>query len=262
MGEFVGKVVLITGASSGIGAETAVHFAAEGAGLALVGRDEGRLEKTAQDCMAKGLAKDKVLTIKADMCVEEDVKRIVESTITYFGRLDVLVNNAGQAKLDLLRSETVMENFDDLLKLNVRSVVQLTNLAVPHLITSKGSVVNVSSLAGKRVAHMSFSYNILRAATDQFTRCCAVDLAPKSVRVNAVNPGAIKTPLLTGFGIPAEQIEEVCAKMHPLGRIGQPTDVASAIKFLASNAASFITGETLSIDGGRHAYCARELGTI
>nr|XP_054766853.1 glucose 1-dehydrogenase-like [Lytechinus pictus] len=196
MEEFVGKVVLITGASSGIGAETALEFASSGASLALVGRDEERLEKSAQDCLAKGLSKEKVLTIKADMCIEDDVKRIMDSTITHFGKLDVL-------------------------------------------------------------SSMSLSYNITRAANDQFTRCCALDLASKGVRVNAVNPGAIETPLLTGFGVPVDQIEEVMGKLHPMGRVGQSSEVAKAIKFLASDAASFITGETLSIDGGRHVACAR-----
>ncbi|XP_063964202.1 3-oxoacyl-[acyl-carrier-protein] reductase FabG-like isoform X2 [Lytechinus pictus] len=257
MEEFGGKVVLITGASSGIGAETALEFASSGASLALVGRDEERLEKSAQDCLAKGLSKEKVLTIKADMCIEDDVKRIMDSTITHFGKLDVLVNNAGLAKLDFLKSDEIMQNFDELLKINVRSAVQLTNLAVPHLIASKGCVVNMSSFAGKRVSSMSLSYNITRAANDQFTRCCALDLASKGVRVNAVNPGAIETPLLTGFGVPVDQIEEVMGKLHPMGRVGQSSEVAKAIKFLASDAASFITGETLSIDGGRHVACAR-----
>eukprot|EP00057_Strongylocentrotus_purpuratus_P033440 XP_791402.2 PREDICTED: 17-beta-hydroxysteroid dehydrogenase 14 [Strongylocentrotus purpuratus] len=247
----------MTGASSGIGAETALHFAAEGAGLALVGRDEGRLEKTAQDCLAKGLAKDKVLTIKADMCVEDDVKRIMESTITHFGKLDVLVNNAGGASPCSLTSENLMENYDRDVRLNVRSVIQLTNLATPHLIASKGNVVNVSSVCGIRVMANMLPYNMAKAAVDQLTRCAALELASKGVRVNAVNPGTIMTPIQFMYGHSDEQIRERASKTHPMGRAGETNEVAPAIKFLASNAASFITGETLSIDGGRHVACAR-----
>nr|XP_054767292.1 3-oxoacyl-[acyl-carrier-protein] reductase FabG-like [Lytechinus pictus] len=257
MGEFEGKVVLITGASSGIGAETALEFASSGASLALVGRDEERLEKYAQDCLAKGLTKEKVLTIKADVCVEDDVKRIMESTITHFGRLDVLVNNSGACMLSPLSSENLMETYDHMIKLNVRSVLQITNLAAPHLIESKGCVVNVSSICGKRVVPGMLAYNISKAAIDQFTRCSALDLASKGVRVNAVNPGTIMTPLQTVFGMSAEDNHVRASKVHPMGRAGEVNEVAPAIKFLASNAASFITGETLSIDGGRHVSCAR-----
>ncbi|XP_054767766.2 uncharacterized oxidoreductase MT0954-like [Lytechinus pictus] len=257
MAEFDGKVVLITGASSGIGAETAIEFAASGASLALVGRDEERLEKSAQACLAKGLTKDKVLTIKADMCVEDDVKRIMDSTITHFGKLDVLVNNAGRGAPSTLSSENLMENYDHMIKLNVRSVLQITNLAAPHLIESKGCVVNVSSVCAKRVMAGMLAYNVAKAAIDQFTRCTALDLAPKGVRVNAVNPGTIMTPAQTVYGMSNEQIHERASKVHPMGRAGEASEVAPAIKFLASNAASFITGETLSIDGGRHVSCAR-----
>ncbi|XP_030840380.1 uncharacterized protein LOC575758 isoform X2 [Strongylocentrotus purpuratus] len=208
--------------------------------------------------MVKGLAKDKVLTIKADMCVEDDVKRIVESTITHFGRLDVLVNNAGGSIPCFLTSEDLMKNYDRIVKLNVRSVIQLTNLATTHLIASKGSVVNVSSVCGKRVmAGMLLPYNISKAAVDQFTRCAALELASKGVRVNAVNPGTIMTPIKLKYGKSEEEVRERASKTHPMGRAGESNEVAPAIKFLASNVASFITGETLSIDGGRHVGCAR-----
>ncbi|XP_071504245.1 3-oxoacyl-[acyl-carrier-protein] reductase FabG-like [Diadema antillarum] len=257
MGLFDGKVVLITGASSGIGAETAIQFAEDGASLALVGRNEERLENTAKECFGKGLSKDKVLTIKADVCEEEDVKRIMDVTIHHFGKLDVLVNNAGGgAPCDLL-NEDLMKTFDWVMKLNVRSVLQLSNLAVPHLIATKGAIVNVSSVCGKRVMANMTVYNMAKATIDQFTRVTAVELAPKGVRVNAVNPGTIMTPIQFAYGMNDEQIRERAKKVHPLGRPGESNEVAPVIKFLASDAASFITGETLSIDGGRHVLCAR-----
>eukprot|EP00057_Strongylocentrotus_purpuratus_P024087 XP_011678561.1 PREDICTED: 17-beta-hydroxysteroid dehydrogenase 14-like [Strongylocentrotus purpuratus] len=190
------------------------------------------------------------------MCVEEGVKRIMESTITHFGRLDVLVNNAGISLFDTLTSEALLENYDHTTKVNVRSIIQLTNLATPHLIESKGSVVNVSSICGKRVVRNYLSYNITKAVIDQFTRCTAVDLASKGVRVNAVNPGTIMTPIFSNHGLSEEELREQLGKEHPLGRVGEPSDVASVIKFLASNAATFVTGETLSIDGGRQCSCA------
>ncbi|XP_072178568.1 3-oxoacyl-[acyl-carrier-protein] reductase FabG-like [Diadema setosum] len=256
MGSFDGKVVLITGASSGIGAVTAFHFAEDGASLVLAGRNEERLGKTAQECLSKGLSKDKVLTIKAEMTKEEDVQRIMDTTIKHFGRLDVLVNNAGVVDVTTILGEHLMESYDWTMNINVRSVLQLSKLAAPHLIATKGSIVNNSSICGKRSLKLLLVYNISKSALDHFTRVTAIELASKGVRVNSVNPGVIVTPIHGAlYGKDDDQVRDFAAKDHPLGRAGESDEVASVIKFLASDAASYITGEVISVDGGRHAVC-------
>ncbi|XP_071497222.1 3-oxoacyl-[acyl-carrier-protein] reductase FabG-like [Diadema antillarum] len=255
MGTFDGRVVLITGASSGIGAVTAVQFAEDGASLALGGRNEERLEEVAKECLSKGLSEDKVLTIKADLAKEEDVQRTMDMIIKHFGRLDVLVNNAGVVDATSILGEDLMKTYDRIMSINIRSVLQLSKLAIPHLIATKGAIVNISSIVGKRVCPGFMAYNMSKCALDHFTRVTALELAPKGVRINAVNPGVIITPMLDVFPVSTEEVREIAAKDHPLGRAGECDDVAPVIKFLASKAASFITGETISIDGGRHALC-------
>ncbi|XP_022102349.1 uncharacterized protein LOC110985559 [Acanthaster planci] len=257
MPSFAGKVILITGASSGIGAETAVEFAESGCGgLALVGRNKENLDAVCQQCQDKGVPKEKVLGIIADMAKDEDVQRIMDSTIQQFGQLDVLVNNAGIWCVKYLGEEGIMNVYDDIIRVNVRAVLQLTHLAVPHLAQSKGNIVNVSSICATRTLPMMITYNMSKAAIMQFTKCCALELAAKQVRVNAVNPGTIMTPVHERSGR-ADSVVEKAKKVHAMGRIGQSSEVAKAILFLASDDASFMTGTNLPIDGGRHAMCPR-----
>ncbi|XP_059494295.1 3-oxoacyl-[acyl-carrier-protein] reductase FabG [Stegostoma tigrinum] len=153
-----------------------------------------------------------------------------------------------------------MEHFDQIMNINVRSVYNLTRLAVPHLIQSHGSIVNVSSVNGQRSFPGVVAYCMSKSALDQFTRCLALDLAPKKVRVNAVCPGVIVTDIHKRAGLGESEYAEFlnkCKVTHALGRPGQVDEVAQAIAFLASDAASFITGVTLPVDGGRHAMCPR-----
>lgn len=183
---FAGKVVLITGASSGIGAQTAVKFAKLGASLSLTGRKLENLEKVAAECCLDGGKKP--LLIPGDITVEADTKRILEETIKRYGQLDVLVNNAGIIETGTIES-TSMEQYDRVMNTNIRSMYYLTMLAVPHLIKTQGNVVNVSSVNGIRSFPGVLAYNLSKASVDQFTRCVALELAPKNVRVNSVNPG-------------------------------------------------------------------------
>uniref|UniRef100_A0AAR5Q035 Uncharacterized protein n=1 Tax=Dendroctonus ponderosae TaxID=77166 RepID=A0AAR5Q035_DENPD len=223
--QFIGKVVLITGASSGIGAATAQHFAKLGASLALTGRNKDNLQKVATECSKIGAKKEPLLLI-AELTNEDQTKAIVDDTVIHFGKLDVLVNNA----------------------------------AVPHLIATKGNVVNVSSVNGIRAFSGVLAYCMSKAAVDQFTRCTALELAPKQVRVNAVNPGVVLTELQKRGGMNQEQYEAFLKRSqetHALGRPGNPEEVAKTIAFLASDSASFITGASLPVDGGRHAMCPR-----
>ncbi|XP_004529528.1 uncharacterized protein LOC101449709 [Ceratitis capitata] len=251
-----GKVVIITGASSGIGAATAVDFAKLGAKVVLVGRNEANLKKTEAACKTANDTAE-LLPIIADVTV--DAERIIQTTIDQFGQLDVLVNNAGYAELGNILDVDV-EHFDRVLNTNLRAVFLLTKLAAPYLIKTQGNIVNVSSVAGLRSFPGVSSYCTAKAAVDQFTRCIALDLAPHKVRVNAVNPGDIVTDFHRRMGMKDEDYVkylEHCKTTHALGRIGQPREVVDAILFLASESASFITGATLPIDGGKHAMCPR-----
>ncbi|XP_076046081.1 3-oxoacyl-[acyl-carrier-protein] reductase FabG-like isoform X2 [Oratosquilla oratoria] len=251
-----GKVAIITGASSGIGAASAILFSKLGATLSLTGRNVDNLESVASTCKEHGT---QPLVIKADMNKETDVKQIVEQTVGKFGRIDVLVNNAGIMALGGIEN-TSLDQYDRLMNTNVRSIYQLTMLSVPHLIESKGNVVNVSSVNGVRSFAGVLAYSISKAAVDQMTRCVALDLAPKQVRVNSVNPGVVITELHKRGGLNEEAYAnflERAKQTHALGRPGVPDEVAKTIAFLASDDASFITGASLPVDGGRHAMCPR-----
>jgi len=255
IGNLTGKVALITGASSGIGAATAKLFSKLGATVALTGRDEANLNKVGEQCTAG----KKPLIIAGDLVKEADTKRIMETTISHFGSLNVLVNCAGILELGNIEN-TTLEQYDRVFNINVRSMYHLTMLAVPHLVKTKGNIVNVSSVNGLRSFPNVLAYNMSKSAVDQFTRCVALELAPKQVRVNGVNPGVTITELQKRGGLNEEayaKFLEHSKNTHALGRPGEPEEVASAIVFLASDAASFITGATLPVDGGRHAMCPR-----
>lgn len=252
-----GKVALITGASSGIGAGTSVMFAKLGAQLALNGRDLDNLAKVARECTECGAPEP--LLVPGDLTNEDTVKKTVEDTIARYGRLDVLVNSAGILAMGTIETEAITQ-YDKVMNVNVRSVYLLTQLCVPHLIETKGSIINVSSITGQRSFPGVLAYCMSKAAIDQFTSCIALELAPKQVRVNSVCPGVIITDVHKRAGLDEEQYAqflEKCKQTHALGRPGQVDEVAHAIAFLASDAASFITGVNLPVDGGRHAMCPR-----
>ncbi|XP_062564628.1 3-oxoacyl-[acyl-carrier-protein] reductase FabG-like [Armigeres subalbatus] len=255
--DFTGKVVLITGASSGIGAATAKYFTALGASVVLTGRNAENLNKTGSECEALG--KEKPLLLVADVTSTDDNIRVIEKIIKKFGKLDVLVNNAGKGLSGGIENTSV-EQYDDIMNTNVRAVYHLTMLAVPHLIESKGNIVNVSSVAGTRSFPNFLAYSVSKAALDQFTRCVALELGPKQVRVNSVNPAVIITDFHNRLGMSAEAYAaylKSCEQTHALGRVGQPSEVAAAIAFLAGDSASFITGTCLCVDGGKNVMCPR-----
>ncbi|XP_035438476.2 3-oxoacyl-[acyl-carrier-protein] reductase FabG [Spodoptera frugiperda] len=256
---FANKVVLITGASSGIGADTAVEFSKLEAKLVLTGRNKENLEKTAQKCEDVSPSKLRPVSVVADIVNERDVEELLKETINHFGQLDVLVNNAGIMGLGSIEV-TSLDQYDSIMNTNVRGPYYLTMLATPHLIKSKGNIVNVSSVAGIRSFSNVLAYCVSKAALDQFTRCVSLELASKGVRVNAVNPGVIETGIHLRGGVSEEDYAaylEKCKETHAIGRTGTTKEVADAIIFLASEGASNITGITMPVDGGRHAMCPR-----
>ncbi|CAG9795247.1 unnamed protein product [Diatraea saccharalis] len=256
---FKGKVVIITGASSGIGADTALDFAKLEASLVLTGRNKENLDKVGKQCEDLSPQKLKPLTVISDINKENDVENIIKLTLDRFSRLDILVNNAGILEAGTIET-TSLDQYDRVMNTNVRGPYHLTMLAVPHLIKTKGNIVNVSSVAGLRSFQNVLAYCMSKSALDQFTRCVALELGSKGVRVNAVNPGVISTGIHMKSTMNEQQYEEFlkkCAETHAIGRAGNAKEVSSVIVFLASDAASNITGATLPVDGGRHAMCPR-----
>lgn len=245
---FDGKVILITGGSSGIGADAACHLAELGAKVAIVGRNEGRLDEVVEKI--KSANSSTPLKIIAD--VTKDAERIVNETINHFSKLDVLVNNAGFAIFDNT-SEIKLFEFDRVFDTNVRSVITLTKLCIPYLELTKGNVVNISSTAGIYPIPCMTTYCISKAALNQFTKCAALDLSSKQIRVNSVNPALIRTPFRDNISTPDqnEKMIEQAKSKYPLRRVGEVRDTSAAIAFLANDeSASFLTGILLTVDGG------------
>uniref|UniRef100_A0A0K0E9N8 3-oxoacyl-[acyl-carrier-protein] reductase FabG n=1 Tax=Strongyloides stercoralis TaxID=6248 RepID=A0A0K0E9N8_STRER len=251
-------VAVITGASSGIGRATAIYFAEKKYRLALCGRNETALNECVQKCIEKGLNKEQVTTTIGDLCEESICKKLVENAVNVFGRIDVLVNGAGILVNGCVDS-TPITDYDKQFNVNVRSIILLTQFALPYIKKTKGSIVNVSSVAGTRSFPHATYYCMSKAALDQFTKCLALEVAP-DVRVNSVNPGVIVTDIHKRAGMDEATYAaflERCKTTHILGRAGEDIEVAKAIYFLASDMASFTTGELLHVDGGRNLMCPR-----
>ena len=250
------KIALVTGASSGIGRAVSLLFARHGANVLAVGRNQSELGSLRDDArQSEGLVK----THLADLTLTSQVDRLVTDTIEAYGKIDILVNCAGIIKTGSIE-DTTLEDWDKMMNVNLRSMFYLTQKCVPYLVRSKGNVVNVSSVTGTRAFPNVLAYCVSKAATDQLTRCAALELAAKGVRVNAVNPGVVITNLHKRGGMSEpnyEKFVEHARNTHPLGRAGTPEEIAELILFLASEKASWITGATYEIDGGRAQTCAR-----
>jgi NAD(P)-dependent dehydrogenase (short-subunit alcohol dehydrogenase family) len=250
------KVVIVTGASSGIGYATALQFAAVGAKVVAVGRNEKELNTLREE--AQSLDGNVKIQL-GDVREVKQVDRLVTDTAETYGRVDVLVNCAGIIQNGSIEN-TTLDEWDKMMDINLRSVFYLMQRCVPHLEKTKGNIVNVSSVAGPRAFPNLLAYCVSKAAADQLTRCAALDLAPKGVRVNAVNPGVVVTNLHKRGGMTDENYSSFLKNSentHPLGRVGDPKEVADLICFLASEKAAWITGVTYEIDGGRALTCAR-----
>jgi NAD(P)-dependent dehydrogenase (short-subunit alcohol dehydrogenase family) len=248
--DFEGKVALVTGATSGIGMAAARRFAAQGAKVAAVGRKKEILATVATSDIA---------TYAVDLLSEEETARLVQDVVKDLRGIDILVNAAGIIANGTVEN-TTLADYDLMMNINVRSLFQLTQLALPSIVERKGNIVNVSSVTGLRAFPGVFAYCVSKAALDQLTRCAALELAPKGVRVNAVNPGVVRTNLHRNSGMNEDSYAafvERSKTTHPLGRVGEAEEVADLILFLASSKAAWITGATYSIDGGRAQTCAR-----
>lgn len=249
-------VALVSGATSGIGEATALLLAERGWIVAATGRRQDRLAELAAKAPAGAIH-----TFAADLTEDADVARLIEAVTTKLGPLRGLVNAAGILEGGSLENASI-DSFDRVMNINVRSVALLTKAALPSLrqTGSGASIVNVSSVAGTRSFPGILAYCTSKAALDQMTRCLALELAAEGIRVNAVNPGVVVTELHRTSGMDEAAYAAFLERSrltHPMGRVGQPDEVAESIAWLLSDASGWVTGATLPIDGGRHLTCAR-----
>ncbi len=245
--KLAGKVAVVTGASKGIGASIATHLAAAGAAVVV----NYAKSKEGADRVAAEIARGggKAVAVQADVAKPDDVRRLFAETKKAFGKLDVLVNNAGIFEFAPLEAVTP-EHFHRQFDLNVLGLLLVTQEAVKLFGPSGGSVVNISSVVSTKAPPGTAVYSATKAAVDAVTRSLAKELGPRKVRVNSINPGMVETEGFHAAGIAESDFRKQTEAQTPLGRIGQPQDVAPAAVFLASPDASWITGETFYISGG------------
>jgi NAD(P)-dependent dehydrogenase (short-subunit alcohol dehydrogenase family) len=247
--QFENKVVLITGGTSGIGRVTAVAFAKEGAKVVVSGR---RKAEGAETVTLVEKAGGQGLFVQADVTDEEQVKKLVQTTVDHFGRLDIAFNNAGVEGVAPLTEATVAQ-YDQIFNINVKGVFLSLKYEIPAMLKNGGgAIVNTSSIAGTVGMAGAGLYIASKHAVNGLTKTAALEVAKQGIRVNSVSPAAIQTDMLDRFLGDEEQAKkkEYFAGLHPIGRIGKPEEIASAVLYLSSPGASFITGHDLLVDGG------------
>jgi 3-oxoacyl-[acyl-carrier protein] reductase len=242
-----GQVAVVTGASKGIGASIARHLAADGAAVVVnFSSSKEGADRVVAEITSKG---GKAVAVQANVAKQADIQRLFAEAKKQFGRVDILVNNAGIYEFQPLEQVTP-EHFHKQFDLNVLGLILTSQEAVKHIGPSGGAIINIGSVAATAGLPGTSVYGGTKAAVDAVTRALAKELGPKKIRVNSINPGMVETEGWHAAGIAESDFRKQVEATTPLGRIGQPQDIAPAVVFLASNDATWITGETLFISGG------------
>jgi 3-oxoacyl-[acyl-carrier protein] reductase len=245
--KLTGKVAVVTGASKGIGASIAKHLADEGAAVAVnYATSREGAERVVAEITGQG---GKAIAVQANVAKEPDIRRLFAEAKKAFGRIDILVNNAGVYEFAPLEHVTA-EHFHKMFDLNVLGLILASQEAVKHFGPASGNIVNISSVVATAALPNASVYSATKAAVDAVTKSLAKELGPRSIRVNAINPGMVETEGVRSAGIANSDFRKQTELQTPLGRIGQPQDIAPAAVFLASADSGWITGETLHIAGG------------
>lgn len=239
-----GKVALVTGGSRGIGFATAKILSENGANVVITGKDQERLEKASSEISNS-------FAIVADVRKTDDVKNAVRKTVEKFGRLDILVNNAGVFPKIKKLHEIDDDEWNEVLDVNLTGQFRVTKEAIPHLQKTSGSIINISSDAGLK-AYQGFNadaYSATKAALIVLTKCWALEYSKDKIRVNCICPGVVNTDMTKPF-VKTQKDKDFMNAEHPLGRIGEPEEVAKAVLYFASDDAAWTTGAVLAVDGG------------
>ncbi|HZG75079.1 MAG TPA: SDR family oxidoreductase [Paenibacillus sp.] len=255
MRRFEGKSVLVTGGATGIGYATALRFLSEGASVAILGRREN-VARAALEALRESVPAGRAMFVQGDVAKEEDVLRCVGEVVDAFGGVDVLVNNAAMStSVDFAGAET--SEWKPVFDVIAFGTYFCSRTVARHMIErgNGGAIVNVSSINAYRALPLSSHYNAAKGASDQLTRCTAVELAPHGIRVNAVNPGFVDTPMSVVDGeneLETDWFKDIYVERRkiPQARAGGPEEIASVVAFLASDDASYICGATIPVDGG------------
>lgn len=245
--KLAGKVALVTGASKGIGASIASHLAEEGAAVVVnYSSSKAGADRVVAEITSKG---GRAIAVKANVAKEEEIRHLFAETKKAFGPLDILVNNAGVYEFSPLDDVTA-EHFHRMFDLNVLGLILASQEAVRNFGPNGGNIINISSVVSTAALPNASVYSATKAAVDAVTRSLAAELGQRQIRVNAINPGMVETEGVHAAGIAESDFRKEVESQTPLGRIGQPHDIASAAVFLASGDSGWITGETLRIAGG------------
>ncbi len=250
-----GKTALITGGGEGIGKATALLFCKEGAKVGITGRVKEKLNAVLKEAEGSG----EIIALQGDVSREEDVKRIVKDFIKRFKKIDILFNNAGVLEPGTVTT-TTLESWDKIIDINVKGLFLMSKHVVPHMIKNGGgSIINNSSVAGFIGCPNTVAYCTSKGAVMQFTRSLAIDHVKQGIRVNTICPGFIKTKMNEDFihdhsPNAQKKLDEMAAQIVPMGKRGEPIDIAYGVLYLASDESRYVTGTDLVIDGGWTTY--------
>ena len=243
-----GKVAVITGGASGIGRETAMYLAREGARIVIGDLSSQDIDGAVSDVKALGAEAEGVV---CDVTLYEDCERLATAATQRFGRIDVLVASAGVGGENTFFVESRPVDWDRCIDVNLRGVLNTNHAIAPVMVKHKdGAIINLASEAGKVGEKRIAVYAASKGAVISFTKAFALEMGRFNVRVNAICPGVTRTPMTERFGEPGSERYEAAAKLYPMGRLGEPEDIASMITFLASDQATWITGQAISVNGG------------